>query len=126
MALHFFQLLWAIKKREPVYSTEKKEISGLRPGFGVVQRIRKKCGTNAKLLLKAIAVLPDEKWSVNVLQGGNGDNPTLSRVHFLYKMWKVNFPDVYIPKVGIIVDEQGDWNGSHSYSDSYSPVVLLE
>lgn len=33
-----------------------------------------------------------------------GDNPTLSRVHFLYKMWKVNFPDVYIPKVGIIVE----------------------
>ena len=33
-----------------------------------------------------------------------GDNPTLSRVHFLYKMWKVNFPDVYIPEVGIIVE----------------------
>ncbi|CAH3044845.1 unnamed protein product, partial [Pocillopora meandrina] len=27
-----------------------------------------------------------------------GDNPTLSLVHLLYKMWKVNFPDVYIPK----------------------------
>ena len=53
-----------------------------------------------------------------------GDNPTLSRVHFLYKMWKVNFPDVYVPKIGIIVDDQGDWNGSHSYSDSYNPVVL--
>ena len=50
-----------------------------------------------------------------------GGNPTLSCVHLLYKMWKVNFPDVYIPKVGIIVDDQSDWNGSHSYS----PVVLL-
>ena len=36
-----------------------------------------------------------------------GDNPTLSRVH-LYKIWKVNFPDVYIPNVGIIVDDQSD------------------
>lgn len=28
-----------------------------------------------------------------------GDRPTLSRSHFIYKMWKKNFPDIYIPKV---------------------------
>lgn len=28
-----------------------------------------------------------------------GERPILSRSHFLYKVWKLNFPEVYIPKV---------------------------
>ena len=28
-----------------------------------------------------------------------GERPILSRTHFVYKMWKLHFPEVYIPKV---------------------------
>ena len=55
------------------------------------------------------------------MQGGNGGQPhTFTRAPLIQNV-ESDFPDVYIPKVGIIVDDQSDWNGSHSYS----PVVLL-
>ena len=52
--------------------------------------------------IKVFAILPDKVISVQYICGPNERSKRLSCTQFVYNMWKNNFPNIYIAKVGII------------------------